>query len=334
MVRICVKLIIDSFFVWVYGKVYNMKKKRKKKKPALDMQAPTMREAERIAHHEDTVLKVTAQFFQDEIMPVLHIEGKVIGVLPTEGIHLELKKGFEDFNYLMEDGSIKHFEFQSTNEGKMGLKRFRMYESQMSYQHNKPVSTYVLFSGSIQNPMTELTEGINTYRIYPIIMKGKNADKVIEELQRKVEVGENVTKADLLPLVLSPLMGGEMSQKERVAIAYDITRKAKGVDAEVIRKVEAMIYVMADKFLDSVEMEQLKEEIKLTRLGKMLYDDGRKAGQIEGEKIGEERGEVRGELKIMTLIQKMSADGAIESIPRLTTDSEFYQAMVKKYSIN
>ena len=31
---------------------------------------------------------------------------------------------------------------------------------------------------------------------------------------------------------------------------------------------------MADKFLDSKEMEQLKEEIKMTRLGKMLYDDG------------------------------------------------------------
>ena len=56
--------------------------------------------------------------------------------------------------------------------------------------------------------------------------------------------------------------------------AYEITRKATEVDAEIIRKVEAVIYIMADKFLDSKEMEQLKEEIKMTRLGKMLYDDG------------------------------------------------------------
>ena len=32
---------------------------------------------------------------------------------------------------------------------------------------------------------------------------------------------------------------------------------------------------MADKFFDSAEMEQLKK-IKMTRLGKMLYDDGSK----------------------------------------------------------
>lgn len=123
-----------------------MKKKRKKKKPALRVQSPVMQEAEKISQHEDTVLKVTAQFFQDEIMPVLNIDGKV-------------------------------------------------------------------------------------------------------------EAGEDIAKADLLPVVLSLLMGGQMSQRERVSTAYDITRRAMGVDAEVIRKVEAMIYVMADKFLDSVEME-------------------------------------------------------------------------------
>jgi len=89
-----------------------------------------------------------------------------------------------------------------------------------------------------------------------------------------VHLAKKYSKADLLPLVLSPLMSGQMSQKERVSAAYDITRKATEVDAEIIRKVEAVIYIMVDKFLNSREMEQLKEEIKMTRLGKMLYEDG------------------------------------------------------------
>lgn len=86
---------------------------------------------------------------------------------------------------------------------------------------------------------------------------------------------------------------------------------------------------MADKFLDSVEMEQLKKEIKMTRLGKMLYDDGRAEGRAEGKAEGESIGES----KVMILIQKMSADGAAELIPRLTTDAEFYKAMLQKYSV-
>ena len=239
-----------------------MKKKRKKKQSA------------KLSMHEDVALKITAQFFRDEIMPTLNIEGGVVSILPTEEIHLELKKGFEDFNYLMDDDSIKHFEFQSTNEGIVGLKRFCTYESQMSYKYKKAVTTYVLFSGNIKNPMTEFTEGVNTYRVVPIIMQDRNADKVIAELKNKQELGEEITKADFLPLILCPLMSGHLSQKERVLAAYEITRKATDVDAEIIRKVEAVIYIMADKFLDSKEMEQLKEEIKMTRLGKMLYDDG------------------------------------------------------------
>jgi len=291
------------------------------------------KEVEKISNHEDHALKVVAQFFQEEIMPALNIEGQVIGVLPTEGIHLELKKGFEDFNFLMSDGSIKHFEFQSSNEGIAGLKRFRMYESQMSYQHKTAVITYVLFSGNIKRPMTEFQEGINTYRIVPIIMRDRYANEVIEKLERKINGDESINKMDLLPLVLMPLMDGTMSQKERISAAYKITRKITSVDVEVIRKVEAVIYVMADKFLDSVEMEQLKEEIKMTRLGQMLYDDGKAIGIEEGKAEGKAEGKVEGMTKIMQLIRCMSEDGAVEAIPKLTTDPDFYQAMVVKYNI-
>ena len=288
-----------------------------------------------ISQHEDTVLKATAQFFQEEIMPVLNIEGTVVSVLPTEGIHLELRKGFEDFNYLMSDDTIKHFEFQSTNEGKAGLKRFRMYESQLSYQHGKAVTTYVLFSGNIQNPMTEYTEGINTYRIQPIIMKGKDADAVIAELKKKVETKEELTKADLLPLVLCPLMGGAMSQKERISAAYDITRNATGTDAEVIRKVEALVYVMADKFLEKAEMEQLKKEIKMTALGKMLYDDGVKDGEKLGEVRGEARGEARGEQKGLIEVYQEFGKTREETVKRFMlkfqTSRQEAEEKVKEY---
>ena len=40
-----------------------------------------------------------SEFFRDEIMPALQIEGKVVGSMATEDIHLELKKGYEDFNF-------------------------------------------------------------------------------------------------------------------------------------------------------------------------------------------------------------------------------------------
>lgn len=36
-----------------------------------------------------------------------------------------------------------------------------------------------------------------------------------------------------------------------------------------------MLYAMADKFLDAVDLEKLKEEIAMTRLGQMIWEDAR-----------------------------------------------------------
>ncbi len=66
------------------------------------------------------------------------------------------------------------------------------------------------------------------------------------------------------------LMDGAMSQKDRVKSAFDITRKAEGMNTEDKAKIEAMVFVMADKFLSRVEMEEIKEEIRMTKLGQML----------------------------------------------------------------
>lgn len=224
------------------------------------------------------------QFFADELLPYLGIKGRVITFAPTELIHLDLKKLFQDFNFIMEDGTWKHFEFQSTNEGLSGLKRFRTYEAMTSYQYKVPVETYVLYSGSIQNPMTEFTEGFNTYRIMPIIMQEMDADQLIRELEEKQKSGQALTKTDLVPLTLCPLMCGKSPLKDRIINAYTILRSADTLDAEDLRKIEAVIYAMADKYLDSDDLEQIMEDISMTRLGQMLFAKGAEQNKIENAK--------------------------------------------------
>lgn len=47
-----------------------------------------------------------------------------------------------------------------------------------------------------------------------------------------------------------------------------------------------MLYAMADKFLDAIDLEKLKEEISMTRLGQMIWDDSREATLLELLKDG------------------------------------------------
>ena len=227
---------------------------------------------------EDAALKTMLQFFADELLPYFHINGEVDHIGPTEIVHLELKKFYQDFNLVMKDGSWTHFEFQSTNDKALtDLKRFWAYEALTTYQHNVVIRTYVLFSGNIEHPLTEFTSGFNTYRVHPIIMKGHRAEEIFNSINYKLEHSIPLSKEDLVPLTLSPLMGGDISQKERIRTALHIVQQSEQtvLDAD---KIEAVIYAMASKFLNSTDMQQIKEEVKMTELGAMIYNDGIEQG--------------------------------------------------------
>ena len=284
---------------------------------------------EKAQQHEDIALKTSTMFFAQELLHYVGIDGKVVGIAPTEEVQIELYRQNQDFNLVMEDGTWKHFEFQSSNEGVKGLKRFRAYEALTSYQYNVRVETYVLFSGNIKNPMTEFTEGQNTYRIIPIIMKHKNADKLLANLEQKQKNEEPITKTDLVPLILCPLMAGNSSQKDRINKAFHITHKAEHVTKEDKDKIEAMLYAMADKFLDAVDLEKLKEEITMTRLGQMIWEDGIAEGKARGKAEGKAEGRISAYLE-------MIRDGFItenEAAHRLNITQDELNILLNKVSV-
>lgn len=106
------------------------------------------------------------------------------------------------------------------------------YEAVTSYQYKVSVTTYVLFSGKVKHPVTEMVR-----------------------------------------LVLAPLMGGESEQKERITEAFRIIEKTKDSAEEDIRRLEAVIYAMADKFLEKVDLDEIRKEMKMTELGRMIYEE-------------------------------------------------------------
>lgn len=302
-------LILDSFLYSLEERAYMEKNKK---------ELPRGYQTTDIGQHEDGVLKTSMQFFAEELLPYFNVEGRVVSFAPTELVHLELQKLFQDFNFIMEDGTWKHFEFQSTNEGVVGLKRFRAYEALTSYQYKVVVETYVLFSGNIKNPMTEFTEGYNTYRIKPIIMQHKDADELLGKLEVKQKIGEVIIKEDLVPLALCPLMGGKSSHKERISKAFYFIHNAKEIKKDDKDKIEAILYAMADKFLEAIDLKKLKEEIAMTRLGQMIWEDGLAEGETKGR---------------VAAFLEMIQDGLItlkDAAQRLNMTQEEVEALLKK----
>ena len=79
-------------------------------------------------------------------------------------------------------------------------------------------------------------------------------------------------------LSFSPIMGGQVSKLDRI---LNTIKLLKDIDITYRHDVESIIYAFANKFLSGKDLERVKEELKVTELGKSLIDEGKKEKAIE-----------------------------------------------------
>ena len=113
-------------------------------------------------------------------------------------------------------------------------------------------------------------------------MRDFNGDEMFEKIKTKIENGEEVTKQDLMGLVLVPLMKHKNGTAEVISDTINLSEKIN--DDEDKAQVQSMLYLLAEKFIKEHEkLNQIKERISMTRLGEMLFNDGVAKGKSEGE---------------------------------------------------
>ncbi|WP_373845471.1 DUF4351 domain-containing protein [Clostridium sp.] len=231
-------------------------------------------------NYEDLIMKRAMDLFAEEGLKFFGVGKKVKELGPTELVILETKNMFMDYTFLMEDDTFIHFEFQTTNKGKADLRRFRAYEALLGHQTGKDVVTYVVYSGNIKNPGNVLETGINAYKVNSISMASKDGDKIYSDIIAKIKSGVDITKQDIISLTFTPIMGGNISIVDKIINAIDVV---KDVNKDYKYDVESILYAFASKFLSGKDLERVKEELRMTELGKSLINEGIEKGKEEGK---------------------------------------------------
>ena len=100
----------------------------------------------------------------------------------------------------------------------------------------------------------------------------------------KVEKQGKMKREDMIPVLLSPLLDGKMTVKDRILRGIQYIRQEEyEMSKAESGKIQAVLYAFANKFLDTAELEEIKEAIAMTKLGEMLFEDGKSAGEEENE---------------------------------------------------
>ncbi len=232
------------------------------------------------SNKEDIIMKRAMTVFAEQAVAYFGEDKKVKEIAQTEQVILDMKDMRMDYVFLMEDDTYTHFEFQTTDKGILDLVRFNLYDVLLYQQTKKQVYTYVVYSGDIKKPLTGYVNGFNEYHVRAICLADKDATVVLDEIEKKLIENKLLTDKEQLDLIFTPLMGGELTKEAKIIKAIELSK-----DYPMSKKadVQAMLYTFAHKFLSGVELEKVKEVIKMTELGKMLHDEGVQEGIEQGK---------------------------------------------------
>lgn len=89
--------------------------------------------------------------------------------------------------------------------------------------------------------------------------------------------------------------------------------------------MEAILYILAAKFLNESELKMIKEEMAMTKLGQMIWDDAVKQGREEGQAQASER--------YSRLILLLAQDDRSDQIIKIASDPAYREELYKKYKI-
>ena len=141
-------------------------------------------------------------------------------------------------------------------------------------------------------------------------------------MQEKSRKGEGFTDEDYAKLSLTPLMSSGQGRKDTIKTAILLAKQDTRVTAE---KTVAILYTMADKFLQGSDLEEIKEVVAMTRLGQMLYDDGLKAGKSEGRIEGSDR--------MASLTKKLLEADRMADLQLALDDPGYREKLMDEYGI-
>ncbi|ALU38312.1 hypothetical protein CLAU_3885 [Clostridium autoethanogenum DSM 10061] len=89
-----------------------------------------------------------------------------------------------------------------------------------------------------------------------------------------------ITKQDIISLTFTPIMGGKIGTVDKIINAINVV---KDINNDYKYDVESILYAFASKFLSGKDLERVKEELRMTELGKSLINEGIEKGKEEGK---------------------------------------------------
>ena len=138
------------------------------------------------------------------------------------------------------------------------------------------------------------------------------------------------------PLHVLRLSFGERNRKDCILQGIrilKITEEKHIFSQNEIRKMEAILYAFALKFFRGINLAAIKEEIAMTELGQMIWDDALAQGLAKGLAQGQAQGQQQASERYSKLILILDKEKKNDLIIKVASDPDFREELYRKYGI-
>ncbi len=234
------------------------------------------------AHNYDFVFKDSFSLFKKDIANFLKVElPEIVSYLETEFSEIETSAERMDLNFKLEDGSILHLE-EEIEVSVDDLIRFASYDLKLYNRYRDKIRTIILCIKGYPASEAAFTAGSLGYRTIVVNMSDKDGKEKMNELEKKIENGEEI---NYLELIFLPLMNSDQDLVKRVKETIELEDKLEA-NQNFKNNLAALTIVLCDKFLSSENMIELWRDRKMVKFFKYVEEQGKNDGkQEEARKI-------------------------------------------------
>lgn len=212
----------------------------------------------------------------------LDTEKKVISVQPTNIPIVEARELRIDNLFELEDGSIAILDYESDykeeNFFKYGNYIINVSKNYWRSRQKPDIHMMVIYTADIENAETIWHRTACDIRTETACLVNVDSEAWFDEAQNGIEKGL-ITDEVLMHLILYPLTF-KGNEKKQIAIRRSIDLAKTIEDKELESFVLAGVLAFTDKVIDERTRKEIKEVLRMTQVGKMLFDEGRQEGDL------------------------------------------------------
>ena len=247
--------------------------------------------------NKDVASKVTGEALVGRSLAPLGLPDlKIVDILPTNLPTVESNELRLDNLFLMQDGAVAIIDYESDYSKENFVKYLgyvarvvRRYAVGKRLNELKKIKVIVIYTADVEKAgqIYDL-EGV-TIKVENAFLVNLNTEQIYKRLESRICCGQMLDEEELIQLMVLPLtVKGKHAKQDMIVKSVELAKRIGERTQEV--QVLSGLLTFTDKVIDETYRKRIKEELEMTQIVKMIFDDGLKEGIEQGIEQGQKLG--------------------------------------------